>query len=109
KIADNLVLSSQPSAWGRTDCGTVRRPQCLNSCTNMAHSLGHMMQNAPQQDMQALPADPGALVDAYLTTLMKPDPEGARRYVSPELRIRFTGGRAMRDPSECTAFNKSRY
>ncbi|OZI65385.1 nuclear transport factor 2 family protein [Bordetella genomosp. 1] len=54
-------------------------------------------------------ADAGAIVDAYLTTLMKPDPEGARRYVSPALRIRFTGGREMRDPAECTAFNASRY
>lgn len=67
------------------------------------------MHDAPQQDMTHNPTDPGALVDSYLTTLMKPDPEGARRYVSADLRIRFTGGREMRDPSECTAFNKARY
>ena len=53
--------------------------------------------------------DPGAIVDAYLTILMKPDPDGARRFVGPELAIRFTGGRAMRDPAECAAFNASRY
>lgn len=67
------------------------------------------MHTAPNWNSDAGPADPGAIVDAYLTTLMKPDPEGARRYVSPALRIRFTGGREMRDPGECTAFNASRY
>ncbi len=61
------------------------------------------------QDTGVDSGDPGAIVDAYLTILMKPDPEGARRYVSPELKIRFTGARAMRDPAECTAFNASRY
>lgn len=53
--------------------------------------------------------DPAVLVDTYLTILMKPDPEGARRFVAPDLAIRFTGGRAMRDPAECAAFNASRY
>jgi hypothetical protein len=67
------------------------------------------MHEAPMQDIGGAGSDPGAIVDAYLTVLMKPDPEGARRYVSPALKIRFTGGRAMRDPAECTAFNKSRY
>ena len=67
------------------------------------------MHDAPNPTTPVSTTDPGALVDAYLITLMKPDPEGARRYVSPDLRIRFTGGRAMRDPSECTAFNKARY
>jgi hypothetical protein len=33
----------------------------------------------------------------------------ARRYTAPGLQIRFTGGRAMSDPTECTAFNASRY
>ena len=54
-------------------------------------------------------ADPAALVDTYLTLLMKPDPDGARRYVAPELSIRFTGGRSMTDPAQCAAFNASRY
>lgn len=49
------------------------------------------------------------IVDAYLTILMKPDPEGAKRYVAADLRIRFTGGRAMSEPAQCTAFNQSRY
>jgi len=67
------------------------------------------MHDAPQQAIPQTTSDPGALVDAYLITLMKPDPEGARRYVSPDLRIRFTGGREMRDPAQCTAFNRARY
>ncbi|ALM85624.1 nuclear transport factor 2 family protein [Bordetella sp. N] len=67
------------------------------------------MHEAPIQDTGSGTDDPGAIVDTYLTILMKPDPDGARRYVAPDLRIRFTGGRAMRDPAECAAFNKSRY
>lgn len=67
------------------------------------------MHDAPQPNITPSATDPGALVDAYLTTLMKPDPVGARQYVSPDLRIRFTGGREMVDPAECTAFNKARY
>jgi hypothetical protein len=53
--------------------------------------------------------DAAAIVDEYLRVLMIPDPDAARRFVGPELRIRFTGGRAMSDPSECAAFNRSRY
>lgn len=49
------------------------------------------------------------IVDTYLRTLMIPDPDGARRFIAPQLRIRFTGGREMRDPAECAAFNASRY
>ena len=52
---------------------------------------------------------PAALVNEYLRVVMIPDPVAARRFVSPELRIRFTGGRAMRDPAECTAFTAGRY
>lgn len=53
--------------------------------------------------------DPAALVDEYLRILMIPDPAGVAKLVSPQLRIRFTGGRAMREPAECAAFNASRY
>ena len=56
-----------------------------------------------------LPYDPAALVDEYLRVLMIPDPVAARRFVSPELKIRFTGGRPMRQPAECSAFNATRY
>lgn len=67
------------------------------------------MHDAPGQPVERDGFDPAGIVDTYLTTLMKPDPDGARRYVSPQLRIRFTGGREMRDPAECAAFNRSRY
>jgi hypothetical protein len=49
------------------------------------------------------------VVDRFLRLSMVPDPDGARRYVSPELRIHFTGDRDMRDPAECAAFNAGRY
>ena len=57
----------------------------------------------------ATPPSPAAVVDEYLRLLMVPDPTSARRLVVPGLRIRFSGGRAMRDPAECSAFNAARY
>ncbi len=56
---------------------------------------------------QSLP--PAQVVDEFLRIIMIPDPAGARRFVAPRLRIRFTGGRAMSDPAECSAFNATRY
>ncbi len=55
------------------------------------------------------PATPAAVVDEYLRLLMIPDPAAASQYVAPGLRIRFTGGRAMKAPAECAAFNATRY
>lgn len=52
---------------------------------------------------------PAEVVDEYLRVLMRPDPVAARRFIAPDLRIRFTGGREMKDPSECTVFNAARY
>jgi hypothetical protein len=52
---------------------------------------------------------PAALVNEYLRLVMIPEPEAARRFVAPDLRIVFTGGRAMREPADCTAFNAARY
>ena len=49
------------------------------------------------------------IVEDYLRVLMIPDTEAARRYCAPDLEIRFTGNRRMRDPSECAAFNRGRY
>ena len=60
-------------------------------------------------DTSPAPLNPAAVVDEYLRLLMSPDPVSARRFVGPSLRIRFTGGRAMSDPSECAAFNATRY
>ena len=52
---------------------------------------------------------PGPLIDEYLRILMIPDPDGVAHFVSPELRIRFTGGRKMRKPGDTSAFNAKRY
>jgi hypothetical protein len=52
---------------------------------------------------------PAELVNEYLRVVMIPDPDAARRFVAPDLRIVFTGGRAMREPADCTAFNAGRY
>lgn len=49
------------------------------------------------------------VVDEFLRVIMIPDPVGARPFTAPGLRIRFTGGRAMSDPAECSAFNAQRY
>jgi hypothetical protein len=50
-----------------------------------------------------------AVVEEFLRIIMIPDPAGARAFVAPELEIHFTGDRLMHDPSECSAFNASRY
>ena len=49
------------------------------------------------------------IVEEFLRIIMSPDPVSARAFVSPQLRIRFTGAREMKDPTECSAFNASRY
>lgn len=48
-------------------------------------------------------------VDEFLRRLMIPDPNAARRYVAPDLQIRFTAGQVMRDRDGCAAFNATRY
>lgn len=53
--------------------------------------------------------DPASLVEEFLRIIMIPDPQRARRFVSPDIKIRFTGGRAMNDIAECSAFNATRY
>ncbi len=60
-------------------------------------------------DTRTAPQTPGAVVDEFLRLVMIPDPESARRYTAPGLRIRFTGNRPMNDPADTTAFNKARY
>ena len=57
----------------------------------------------------APPRTAGEVVDEFLRLIMIPAPGAARRYTAPGMQIRFTGNRAMSDPAECTAFNKSRY
>ena len=55
------------------------------------------------------PATAAEVVDEFLRLIMIPDPDVARRYTAPGMRIRFTGGRPMSDPAQCTAFNAARY
>ena len=55
------------------------------------------------------PQTAGEIVDEFLRLVMIPDPDAARRYTAPGLRIRFTGNRAINDPADTTAFNKARY
>lgn len=57
---------------------------------------------------QAHPNLAAEIVDEYLRRLMIPDPDAARRYVAPDLQIRFTAGQVMRDRDECAAFNATR-
>lgn len=59
--------------------------------------------------MSTTPMSPGAIVDEFLRLIMIPDPAAASQYVAPNLQIRFTGGRAMQTPAECSAFNATRY
>jgi len=68
-----------------------------------------LMQPLPATDAVSRPGAAAEAVNEFLRLIMLPDPVAARRYASPSLHIRFTGGRAMRDPTECTAFNTARY
>ena len=74
-------------------------------CDNLETTLPHALNAGPP----APTADPAAVVEAFLQRIMVPDPEGASAFVSPELAIRFTGGRAMQRPADCAAFNAGRY
>lgn len=50
-----------------------------------------------------------AIVEAFLTASMIPDPETAARYIAEPLKLTFTGGRRFTHPRDCTAFNAKRY
>jgi hypothetical protein len=50
-----------------------------------------------------------AIVEAYLTASMIPDPVTAATYMSPDVKITFTGGRQFTQPSQTAAFNAKRY
>jgi hypothetical protein len=49
------------------------------------------------------------IVDEFLRLVMIPDPVAASRYTAPDLKIVFTGKRAMSAPIQCAQFNASRY
>lgn len=69
------------------------------------------MHSAPSSNTNTADAfiDAAAVVEEYLRLLMIPDADAARRFVAPDLVIRFTGNRLMRAPSECAQFNAGRY
>ena len=50
-----------------------------------------------------------AIVEAYLTASMIPDPDAAAAYMAPGTVITFTGGRTFDHPRGPTAFNAKRY
>ncbi|BAT58842.1 SnoaL-like domain protein [Variibacter gotjawalensis] len=49
------------------------------------------------------------IVERFLVASMVPDPETAATFISPELKITFTGGRKYSHPRETAAFNAGRY
>ena len=61
------------------------------------------------QPTPAAPTTAADIVNEFLRLIMLPDPVAASQYTAPDMRILFTGGRAMRQPAECTQFNASRY
>jgi len=54
-------------------------------------------------------AEAAHIVEKFLVASMVPDPQTAALYISPDLKITFTGGRKYGHPRETTAFNASRY
>ncbi|MDF0601248.1 nuclear transport factor 2 family protein [Psychromarinibacter sp. C21-152] len=54
-------------------------------------------------------AEAKRVVEAYLDRSMARDVDGARRYMAPDCRIVFTGGREMAGPGDPPAFNAKRY
>ena len=103
-FADNPAISSAAIR----QAGEMQGQSSTNTSTMPVHEMEKKMQSAPQ-DHTVQPTGPAAVVDEYLRLLMIPDPEAARRLAAPDLQIRFTSGRAMREPAECAAFNAGRY
>jgi len=68
-----------------------------------------MRDHAPAHPDVDEAARAAAIVEAYLTASMIPDPATAATYVSPDFTITFTGGRKFSHPGEATAFNAKRY
>ena len=62
-----------------------------------------------EQAPHLAPATAGDTVNEFLRLIMLPDPVAASRYTAPDMKILFTGKRAMSAPAECTRFNASRY
>lgn len=54
-------------------------------------------------------AEAADIVERFLEASMVPHPVKAATFISPELRITFTGGRKYTHPRETAAFNAKRY
>lgn len=54
-------------------------------------------------------AEAKAIVEAYLTLSMIPDPVGASACLSADFELVFTGGRRFAGPAQSAAFNAKRY
>ncbi len=54
-------------------------------------------------------AGPAEVVNEFLRLSMIPDPLGASAFTASDLKLTFTGKRAMKAPADATAFNASRY
>lgn len=63
----------------------------------------------PDQTTSPTPVNAGDIVNEFLRLIMIPDPASASRFTAADMKIIFTGKRAMREPAECTKFNASRY
>ena len=59
--------------------------------------------------MSTSQSEAASIVEAFLDASMIPDPDRARTYMSPNVRITFTGGRRFGDPGESSGFNAKRY
>ena len=59
--------------------------------------------------MSSLKSEAASIVEAFLEASMIPDPDRARTYMAPDVRITFTGGRRFDDPSGSAGFNAKRY
>lgn len=58
---------------------------------------------------ETAPLSDAAIVEAYLTASMIPDPDAAAACMAPGTVITFTGGRAFDHPRGPTGFNAKRY
>ena len=63
------------------------------------------MANANKDETRAA----AEIVEHFLEASMIPDPVAAAKYISPALKITFTGGRIYHHPRESAAFNATRY
>ena len=63
----------------------------------------------PDDAKLAIPTHAADVVNEFLRLIMIPDPPAASRYTASDMKILFTGGRAMPEPADCTKFNASRY